>query len=188
MLGRLSGAFGASPPVERPSTWFTWHSGLVHRGTRVLDLACGTGRHALAAAELGATVVAVDSDAAKLKAGRKAADQRNVSVEWVQADLERYPLPVGEFDVVMVFNYLVRHRMPEILRAIRPGGFLMAETFLESQRDHGWGPKSDDHLLRTGELALLVRPLEIVQAREALDFHGGRPMSVASVVAQRVVE
>jgi hypothetical protein len=27
-----------------------------------------------------------------------------------------------------------------------------------------------------------------VQSREALDFHGGRPISVASVLAQRVVE
>ena len=188
MLGRISGAFGAGQPIERPSTWFTWHAGLVRAGVRVLDLACGTGRHALAAAELGAAVVAVDADAGKLKAGRRAADQRKVSVEWVQADLERYPLPEGEFDVVMVFNYLDRHRMPEILRAVRPGGFLLAETFLESQRDYGWGPKSDDHLLRSGELPLLVRPLEIIQAREALDFHGGRPMSVASVLAQRVVE
>lgn len=188
MLGRISGAFGASQPIERTSSWFTWHAGLLVRGTRVLDLACGTGRHALAAAERGAGVTAVDADAAKLKTGRRAADQRKISVEWVQADLESYPLPESEYDVVMVFNYLDRHRMPAILRAVRPGGHLLAETFLENQRELGWGPKSDDHLLRSGELVTLVGPLEVVQAREALDFHAGRPISVASVLAQRVVE
>ena len=188
MLGRISGAFGASQPIERASTWFTWHAPLIRRGAQVLDLACGTGRHALAAAELGAVVTAVDADAAKLKSGRRAAEQRNVSVEWVQADLERYPLPENGYDLVMVFNYLDRHRMSEILRAVRPGGHLLAETFLESQRELGWGPKSDDHLLRSGELTTLVRPLEVVQAREALDFHAGRPIAVASVLAQRVVE
>jgi ubiquinone/menaquinone biosynthesis C-methylase UbiE len=188
VLGRISGAFGAGQPIERASTWFTWHAGLIHHGMRVLDLACGTGRHALAAAERGAVVTAVDADAGKLKSGRKAADQRNVSVEWVQDDLERYPLPESGYDIVMVFNYLDRHRMSEIMRAVRPGGHLLAEMFLESQRDLGWGPKSDDHLLRSGELTTLVRPLEVVQAREALDFHAGRPMSVASVLAQRVVE
>lgn len=188
VLGRISGAFGGSQPIERTSTWFAWHASLIHRGTRVLDLACGTGRHALAAAELGAAVTAVDADAGKLKTGRRAADQRKVSVDWVQADLERYPLPESGYDLVMVFNYLDRHRMSEMLRAVRPGGHLLAETFLDSQRDLGWGPKSDEHLLRSGELASLVRPLEVVQAREALDFHGGRPVSVASILAQRVVE
>jgi 2-polyprenyl-3-methyl-5-hydroxy-6-metoxy-1,4-benzoquinol methylase len=188
VLGRISGAFGASQPIERTSTWFVWHSGLVQRGMAVLDLACGTGRHALAAAELGAAVTAVDADASKLKAGRRAADQRKVTIEWVQADLERYQLRESAYDLVMAFNYLDRHRMTDILRTVRPGGYLLAETFLETQRQLGWGPTAPEHLLRTGELTRLVRPLEVVQAREALDFHAGRPMSVASVLAQRVVE
>ncbi len=188
MLGRISGAFGASPPVERPSTWFTWHAGIFCQGMRVLDLACGTGRHALAAAERGALVTAVDAEAARLKAARRAADQRNLSIEWVQADLERYQLPDGAYDCVMVFNYLDRHRIRDFVMAVRPGGFLLAETFLESQREHGWGPKADAHLLRPGELTTIIRPLEVVQSREALDFHAGRPMSVASVLAQRIVE
>lgn len=186
MLGRISGAFGGSQPIERTSNWFVWHAGLIRRGMPVLDLACGTGRHALAAAELGGVVTAVDSDASKLKSGRRAADQRRVSVEWVQADLEQYALLESGYDLVMVFNYLDRHRMTAILRTVRPGGYLLAETFLENQRQLGWGPTSAEHLLRSGELTRLVRPLEVIQAREALDFHAGRPMSISSVLAQRV--
>jgi hypothetical protein len=75
--------------------------------------------------------------------------------------------------------------MGDIRAAVRPGGFLLCETFLEGQREHGWGPTSDDHLLKPGELLRLIEPFEIILAREALDFVGGRPMAVASVLAQR---
>ncbi len=171
---------------ERPSAWFTWHAGVIRPETRVLDLACGHGRHAIAAASLGAAVVAVDADADRISAGRRAG--RSLPIEWVCADLHTFPLEPGAFDVVMVFNYLDRARMPDMRAAVRPWGFLLCETFLEAQREHGWGPTSDDHLLRSGELLRLVEPFEIILSREALDFVGGRPMAVASVLAQRTGE
>jgi tellurite methyltransferase len=172
-----------SPNSERPSAWFTWHAGIMGPQSRVLDLACGRGRHALAAASLGAVVVAVDSDEGRLSAGRRAG--RGLPIEWVCADLRTFPLEPGAFHVVMAFNYLDRARMGDVRAAVKPGGFLLWETFLESQREHGWGPTSDDHLLKPGELLRLVEPFEIILAREALDFVGGRPMAVASVLAQR---
>ena len=176
----------SAPTVERPSNWFTWHAALVRPGVRVLDLACGGGRHAIAAAELGALVTAVDEDASRLRAGRRAAQHRRLSVEWVEADLTRYPIAECSFDLVLIFNYLDRRRMHDFASAVRPGGHLMLETFLESQRQLGWGPKSDEHLLRAGELPTLLAPLEVVVSREALDFADGRPMAVASVLAERV--
>jgi SAM-dependent methyltransferase len=160
----------------------------MHAGARVLDLACGTGRHALAAAARGARVVAVDADPARLKVGRRLAEQRGLSIEWIQADLAHFPVAESEFDFVLIFNYLDRRRMPEFRQAVRPGGYLIAETFLEAQRQNGWGPSSDDHLLRAGELPSLVRPLEVVLEREVLEFPDGRPMAVASILAQRVGE
>jgi 2-polyprenyl-3-methyl-5-hydroxy-6-metoxy-1,4-benzoquinol methylase len=177
----------SAPTVERPSSWFSWHAGYVlAQGARVLDLACGGGRHAIAAAERGARVTAVDSDAGRLRAAKRAAQHRRLSIDWVEADLEHYPIPECSFDLVMIFNYLDRRRMPLFAQAVRPGGHLMLETFLESQRQLGWGPKSDEHLLRAGELPALLLPLEVVLAREALDFSDGRPMAVASALAQRV--
>jgi 2-polyprenyl-3-methyl-5-hydroxy-6-metoxy-1,4-benzoquinol methylase len=188
VLGRISGAFGAAPRIERPSTWFTWHASLFRPGVRVLDVACGSGRHAIAAATLGAQVTAVDADAARLKVARRFAEQRSVAVDWVQADLASYPVPEREYDVVLIFQYLDRRRIPDFRRALRPDGFLLAETFLETQREHGWGPTSEEHLLRPGELPQLVSPLEIVLEREVLEFLEGRPMALASVLAQRVGE
>lgn len=152
---------------------------------RVLDIACGRGRHAIAAAERGAQVVAVDNDAQKLEVAAKAARKANVSVDWIELDLERDPLPDGRFDLVMVFNYLDRRRMAEFLEAVKPGGYFLAETFLEQQRDLGWGPTSDSHLLKRGELWSLVSPFEIVLAREVLEILNGYPSALSSVLAQR---
>ena len=47
-----------APRAPRPSTWFLWHAHRLGPGTRVLDLACGEGRHSLAAAAHGRQVVA----------------------------------------------------------------------------------------------------------------------------------
>jgi len=149
----------------------------------VLDLACGKGRHAIAAAARGGSVQALDSDTESLAVARRAAG--DLAIEWIAADLTRYELPEAAYDVVMAFNYLDRRRMADFRRAVQPGGYLLYETFLDEQREHGWGPTSDDHLLRRGELMALVQPFEIVLAREALEFVGGRPMAVASVLAHR---
>src|SRR5712671_3757524 len=56
--------FGAGTPA-RPSGWFSRHEHLFRPGAHVLELACGEGRHAIAAATLGATVVAIDNDASR---------------------------------------------------------------------------------------------------------------------------
>jgi cyclopropane fatty-acyl-phospholipid synthase-like methyltransferase len=168
-----------------PSTWFQWHADLITAGMRVLDLACGSGGNAIAAAELGAKVVAVDRDPAQLKAAEEAAGKANVAVQFVAADLTSDPIPDGPYDVVMAFSYLDRERMPRFLDAVKPGGYFILETFLEQQRELGWGPTSDDHLLKAGELWQLVEPFEILLAREVLEVLDGRSSAVASVLAQR---
>jgi 2-polyprenyl-3-methyl-5-hydroxy-6-metoxy-1,4-benzoquinol methylase len=159
---------------------------VIRPGARVLDLACGQGRHGLAAAALGAGVVGVDRDAAKLDTARERAAAANLTVDWREADLEGPWPELGSFDAVLVFNYLDRASMPRILGLVAPGGRLIMETFLEAQREAGWGPTSEHHLLRNGELARLVAPLTVVHGREAFEtVDAERWRAVASVVAVR---
>jgi 2-polyprenyl-3-methyl-5-hydroxy-6-metoxy-1,4-benzoquinol methylase len=175
------------PPVSRitrPSTWFLWHGHRLGPGTRVVDLACGEGRHSLAAAARGALVTAIDRDEARLAAGRERAEGQGLSVEWVAADLEEPWPELGTFDAVLMFNYLDRAKMPQIIELIEPSGFLMMETYLSTQRELGWGPTSDDHLLRTGELGRLVEPLAVVHGREVVEaVDAERWRAVGSVLA-----
>ena len=185
MLGVYSDSSDATE-VERPSSWFSWHAYRIRTGSRVLDLACGTGRHALAAAALGARVTAVDNDPASLEIARKEASARRVDVSWRQEDLETNWPALGSFDFVLVFNYLDRARMANILELVAPGGVLMMETFLEAQKAFGWGPSRDDHLLRSGELTKLVTPLVVIHGREVIEaVDNARWSAMASVLAQR---
>ncbi|MGB7213178.1 MAG: class I SAM-dependent methyltransferase [Gemmatimonadales bacterium] len=181
-----------SPPalsaVPRPSTWFTWHGHLVRPGLRVLDLACGEGRHAIAAAALGAEVVGVDRDAARIDVAREVAGAQGLSLDLRIVDLEGEWPDLGTFGMVLAFNYLDRTRMTDVIARVAPGGVLMMETFLVAQRDLGWGPRSDTHLLAPGELARLVVPLEVVHGREVYEpVDTDRWRAVAGVVAERRV-
>jgi tellurite methyltransferase len=152
----------------------------------VVDLACGEGRHCLAAAKLGHAVVGIDRDPVRLAQAREHAAQAGVSIDWRELDLEGDWPELGTFEAVLVFNYLDRASMPRILRLLEPGGLLMMETFLEAQREAGWGPTSDSHVLRPGELARLVAPLKIVHGREAIEpVDAERWRAVASIVAVR---
>lgn len=175
------------PRVSRPSTWFVWHAHRIRSGMRVLDLACGEGRHSLAVAAHGAEVVGMDRDATRLATARELAAAHGLAVDWRVVDLEGPWPELGDFDAVLVFNYLDRGRMPEVRKLVAPGGLLVMESFLTRQRELGWGPTSEDHLLRPGELAGLVAPLRILQGREVLEpIDGERWRAVASVVATRV--
>jgi SAM-dependent methyltransferase len=166
-----------------PSAWFTWHAGLLGPGVRVLDLASGPGRHALAAAERGADVVAVDADSDSLSVLEREAQRRRLAIKCLHMDLRTSEIAAASFDVVLLFDYLDRARFPDFLRAVRPGGCLLAETFLVSQRQQGWGPESDEHLLQPGELLRLVSPFEVFLSREVIEMIDGRPAAVASVLA-----
>jgi 2-polyprenyl-3-methyl-5-hydroxy-6-metoxy-1,4-benzoquinol methylase len=173
--------------APRPSTWFFWQAHFIRPGARVLDLACGEGRHSLAAAALGAAVLGVDRDSETLAAARELAATRGLTVEFREVDLEAAWPHFGEFDVVLLFNYLDRARMADVVARVAPGGVLIMETFLEAQRELGWGPESGEHLLGSGELAQLVRPLEALHGREVLEpVDAERWRAVASVVACRV--
>ena len=168
----------------RPSTWFLWHAHRIRPRDRVLDLACGSGRHSLAAAERGAKVLAVDRDPAKLDSLAQHAKARDLRINWLLLDLEGGWPSWASFDAVLVFNYLDRASMPRILELVAPGGLLIMETFLEAQREAGWGPTSDRHLLRPGEIRQLVAPLRVLHGREALEtVDAERWRAVASVIA-----
>ena len=56
----------------------------------ILDMGCGTGRHAVELAKRGYQITGVDISAGMLAEARKAARQAKVDVTWVQADAVKY--------------------------------------------------------------------------------------------------
>jgi tellurite methyltransferase len=166
--------------LRGPSTWILENADLLPREGKVLDVACGRGRHALLLASAGFKVQAVDRNPEAIAFLRDTAARMSLRVEAQALDLETDPppdLPPG-FDAILVFNYLHRPLMPALGAALKPGGRIFYETFTTRQAERGH-PKNPDFLLRDGELAELLSPLSILRAREG-EFDGA---FIASVVA-----
>ncbi|MHA2071669.1 MAG: class I SAM-dependent methyltransferase [Candidatus Thorarchaeota archaeon] len=69
---------------------------------RVLDMACGSGRHVVALASLGFDVVGFDTSEGMITAARNHAKIAEVEVEFHIADMQSFPSIVdGSFDVVL---------------------------------------------------------------------------------------
>lgn len=99
-------------------------------GTRLLDLATGTGAVARAAALRGAAVVGVDVSAAMLGVAR----ELSPGVEFRLADAHALPFEEGGFDVVACGLALSHFHEPltalgETLRVLRDGGELVASAW-----------------------------------------------------------
>ena len=69
-------------------------------GDRVLDLCCGTGRHAVPLARAGLKVTGLDLSEEYLTIARSAAYEADVEVRLVQGDMREIPFR-GEFDAVV---------------------------------------------------------------------------------------
>jgi SAM-dependent methyltransferase len=151
-------------------------------GGEVLDVACGSGRHARLLLTSGRLVVCVDRDTAGVAdlAGRD-------DVRIVEADLEAggpLPVPGGPFAAVVVTNYLHRPRLPDLVAAVAPGGLLIYETFAAGNERYG-RPRSAAHLLEPGELLAVVRGELRVLAYEDLTVTAPRPAAVQRICARR---
>jgi len=147
-------------PLSPPSPWIVrWHH-LVPAGGRVLDVACGHGRHAYWLAAQGHPVTAVDRSG---DAMASLAPLAGHGAEIVQADIEDGPWPFAGrgFDAVVVTNYLWRVRLPDVVAAVAPGGVLLYETFAQGNETVG-KPSRPDFLLQPGELLRASAGLRVV--------------------------
>ena len=144
------------PGLAAPSPWVCRWARLIRPGGRVLDLACGSGRHVRWLAAQGFAVTGVDHDAAGLEALRGLAQVRVADLEGAP-----WPLPGERFDAVVVTNYLWRPLWPDLLASLADGGVLIYETFADGNQGVG-KPSRADFLLRHGELLDVARELRIV--------------------------
>ena len=116
---------------------------------QVLDLACGSGRHARLLARQGHAVTALDRDPQALLAAA------GEGIATVQLDLEApgaaWPFAPGSLAGIVVTNYLHRPLFGHIAAALAPDGVLIYETFARGNEVFG-KPSNPDFLLAPGEL------------------------------------
>lgn len=161
----------------QPSPWVTRFAALVPSGGRVLDLACGGGRHAALFAGRGHAVTAVD---------RTPPPCALAGVSFVQADLEGAPWPLAgqTFAGVVVTHYLHRPLFPHLLAALAPGGVLIYETFAVGNERFG-RPSRADFLLQENELFRVVDGVLAVVAFEDVFVATPKPARMQRIAAVR---
>lgn len=108
-------------------------------GEQVLDVGCGTGALALAAAKQLATgdgVTGVDASEQMIAVARRKAATTRLSVHFTVGTVEALPFDPAQFDVV--FSTLMLHHLPkparenclrEVRRVLKPAGRLIVADF-----------------------------------------------------------
>jgi SAM-dependent methyltransferase len=163
-------------------------------GERILDLACGSGRHSLELRRRGFEVVGVDISEELVEIAHRDADTGDLGVGFVLSDLRELPYE-SEFDIVLNLNdgaigYLESDEENErafgvISRALRPGGrnfvqipnvlyarerlpqrsWIPAETMVELV-EHRWNKKQK----RMEGLMVAARFGEVLENLEGIEF------------------
>lgn len=113
---------------------FLWRALGLKKGSRVLDLPCGTGRHSIRLARRGASVLGVDANGDYLRRARASA-RGLPNVRFVQGDMRRVGLE-EEFDAAVnlwtSFGYFDRPSddlrvLRGVARALKPGGLFLID-------------------------------------------------------------
>ncbi|HEX8846311.1 MAG TPA: methyltransferase domain-containing protein [Pyrinomonadaceae bacterium] len=153
---------------------------------RALDLACGTGRHALFLASRGWRVTAVDGSQVGIRLAKEEARRRNLEVDWRVADLERMRFEIEKeaYDLVGVFYYLQRDLFPLIRAGVRPGGIVIAAIHMIDETPD-LKPMNPAFLLQPGELRAEFRGWELLHDYEGPSTEEGHRRRTAEIVARR---
>jgi tellurite methyltransferase len=162
-----------------------------------LDIACGMGRHALLLAARRQHVTAVDFSSVALDILEVRARGMHTTVrrsdhfhygarashgglELIHANLEEVHLSELSYDLILCVQYLQRSLFPQMVRALRPEGVLLMETFTQAQLEFSGGPRNPAYLLETGELREAFPDLCVLFYRE---LRAG--VGIASLVAKK---
>ena len=86
--------WGLRPPSEntRLEAGGLWALLRIAPGSRIVDIGCGHGRHALVLAGLGAKAIGIDNAIALLNRARQLAAERRTQIRWIRADMRRLPI------------------------------------------------------------------------------------------------
>ena len=124
-------------------------------GLDVLDLACGPGPFAVAAARNGANVTALDAAPALLDLARKRATAAGVAVEWIEADMTAVPVPDAAFDLVAsafgcMFAPDAEAMAAELVRLCRSGGRIAVLAWTPESAFGAMAPLAGRYLQHSG--------------------------------------
>ena len=166
---------------ESPSSWIVKFAPLIKSQGLVLDLACGSGRHAKWLAQQGYQVDALDRDPIATSSM-----QGIDGIRIQQTDLETAEPPSFEhsYDGIIVSRYLHRPLLTSLATILKPGGILIYETFMRGNERYG-KPSNPDFLLMPDELMNTYSPLLNVISFEQGEVVEPKPAILQRICAQK---
>jgi tellurite methyltransferase len=148
---------------------------------RALDIAAGSGGNAIFLSRNGFAVDALDiSDVALARLVR-----RHPQIRAACVDLTCFDIPAGHYDLICNLRYLERRLFPYIIEALRPGGILIFETYMEGKGEVIDPPTQRDYLLRPGELLRSFFCLHVLYYEERPNRPPYKSSHTASLVARK---
>ena len=98
-------------------------------GTKVLDVACGTGNLSLPAARLGANVTGIDIAPNLIEQARANAAREGLKAQFDEGDAEALPYPDASFDATVTMYGAMFAPRPDVVaaelkRVTKPGGLI----------------------------------------------------------------
>ena len=160
----------------QPSAWLTKHTPKLEGGA-ALDIACGVGQNAMWLAGQGLRVVGIDGSRLGLRRAQQTANKQGVTerVLFAQADLDQFRPAPHSVNFIAVIRFLNRDLYPSIEAALKPGGWLIMETFNLDFRNVR--PDIDPaFLLNHGEWRGVFGDLRVVaeDEREGVSYFAGQ--------------
>jgi tellurite methyltransferase len=144
-----------------------------------MDIAGGTGRHAIWLAQQGWRVSLVDISDIAIQQARQNAERAGVRLNCVVEDMNAAPLAPARYDLLVVFFYLERGIFRPLIETLRPGGLLIFKTYTSQAAERGVGPSHPMHLLQKDEL------LRAFSDRLHILHHSEPPGSVTAELVAR---
>jgi ubiquinone/menaquinone biosynthesis C-methylase UbiE len=142
----------------------------VQPGGRILELACGTGQHAIRLAGLGYAVTATDYSVAMVACARKKVGAQTPPIRFEQRDMRELPVPTTPYDAaICLFDSLgyvqtdkaIAATLNGVNRSLRPGGVFILEFWHAPAMENGFDPvrvrrfqSGNDTILRISETEL----------------------------------
>jgi SAM-dependent methyltransferase len=151
-------------PLAAHVLWENQH--LLPATGRALDLACGLGGNALLLAACGLDTWAWDISDIAVARLQAAAQQRGIALHAEVRDVVACPPCAESFDVIVVSRFLKRDLVPALIKALRPAGLLLYQTFTQVTVGEARGPMHSVYRLAPHELLTLFRPLRLLVYRE----------------------
>ncbi len=98
--------WGLLPPSDRVRLEATGLATLLQLspGSRIIDIGCGHGKHALPLAERGADVIGLDFSAPLLNRAQQLAADLRIQVRWIRGDMRRLPVRSSCADAAIVMD------------------------------------------------------------------------------------